>query len=729
MKNTIAIIVTCLLGLNTLHAQEITLSFANAEVTNDGTDDHYEADIMISSTTDLYVGSGQLYLDYGTSAFGENVAANGNIEYSRPNGSILGHSFGLFSPAYKDFVMNDNTASRVSLSFQQNIALVGLETAPAILQVTGTPKVLLHIKIKYIDSNEDPDICFYSEGVFQDQFYTACGGGGIADCTNAPGTQLLNDTYDCSGAILSSTYTYDNGWSPSDPNGVSTSADDIVIATGNAAITADTDCRTIVVNPGASLTVNTGMTLSTAEGMRLESISTSYSSLILNGTVSGDIAYERHVNSAAGGGTETGNNDLVTPPLSGQTFGAFRAANPNMLSGTIGGSPAFFFGPFNNATGEYVAYNMSDDASVLTAGVGYRTGSTDNGTFTFTGTAENGTVTVPVDASTTSDWYLIGNPYPSYMKVQDFLNDLMNSGLIDESATGLYGYDGAASDGWTIYNLLTVDATTVIAPGQGFFVQAEAAGNITFAPDMRTTGTGDDFILGRSSPLQFLKLGISSNDESYATDLYFNASASLGLDTGYDASLWNGSAPEFSVYSHLVEDSTGVPMAIQALHSDDLYSNVVVPLGVNANGNEQLSFGILESTLPETMKVYLEDTVNGTITLLTQGAYTITPNQDMSGTGRFFLRFEEDALGTLENGLDVLEVYADHKGKAIVVNGLVPGTTRLGLYDLQGRKVLEQNLVVNEMKQSIDVSNLNDGVYVVELNNGNGRKARKLILR
>ncbi|WP_422105428.1 BspA family leucine-rich repeat surface protein [Winogradskyella sp.] len=178
---------------------DVTLAFANALITNDGVDDYYEADIMISGTTDFYVGSGQVYLDYNTAAFGENVSTNNNIEYSQPDGTILGYSFGAFSPAYKDFIQNDNTTSRVSLSFQQNVGLTGLETAPE-LEITSTPKVLFHVKIRYVDSSADANICFYSEGVFQDQFFTACGGAATADCTNTPGVQITNDSYDCSEA-------------------------------------------------------------------------------------------------------------------------------------------------------------------------------------------------------------------------------------------------------------------------------------------------------------------------------------------------------------------------------------------------------------------------------------------------------------------------------------------------------------------------------------------------
>lgn len=175
------------------------MTFANAQITNDGSDNFYEADILIASTEDFYVGSGQVYFDYNTVAFGENISSNNAIEYSQPTGSILGFSFGMFSPAYKDFIQNDNIASRVSLSFQQNVAESGLATAPEI-QITSTPKVLFHIKIKYIDAGENANVCFYNDTVFQDQFFTACGGITTADCTGSPGEQITDDTYDCSEA-------------------------------------------------------------------------------------------------------------------------------------------------------------------------------------------------------------------------------------------------------------------------------------------------------------------------------------------------------------------------------------------------------------------------------------------------------------------------------------------------------------------------------------------------
>uniref|UniRef100_UPI0033913F2B T9SS type A sorting domain-containing protein n=1 Tax=Winogradskyella sp. 3972H.M.0a.05 TaxID=2950277 RepID=UPI0033913F2B len=127
--------------------------------------------------------------------------------------------------------------------------------------------------------------------------------------------------------------------------------------------------------------------------------------------------------------------------------------------------------------------------------------------------------------------------------------------------------------------------------------------------------------------------------------------------------------------------------------------------------------------------VYLEDTLTNTITLLTTGEYIITPNQDIDGTGRFYLRFEEDALSTVENELDTLNIYANHTEDTIVINGLLSEATDFRLYDIQGRMVLDTELQTQTMVQRIDVSTFNDGVYVVELKNNNRRKTQKLILR
>ncbi|WP_412560890.1 fibronectin type III domain-containing protein [Winogradskyella sp. MIT101101] len=569
--------------------------------------------------------------------------------------------------------------------------------------------------------------------------------GGVSNSVNDSSTtpkatliQYLAPGNSCGVTVPSGSILYCGGdWIYSDGPDETSGSLNTIIADGTYTIDADKEVEvnnleiysgaTVIVKEGASLMVK-GNLINNGT-LQLESISSKYSSLIVDGTSTGNVLYMRHVNNAAGAGTTTAANDLISAPVTGETFGAFRAANPNILSGTIGGNPAFLFGPFDTSTVSFVNYSSADDSSVLAGGRGYRSGSTDGGTYTFNGVVETASVDVPVVAGGASNWNLIGNPYPSYLNVQEFLNNVANSGLIDENAVGIYGYDGTAADGWTIYNLATTNATTVIAPGQGFFIDAEASGNISFTPSMRSKGSDDDFIAGRNaSPLTYFKLKASTNNNSYHTDFYFNDNASLGLDPGYDAAVWNETPPSFALYSNLVQENTGVPMALQALNTNDL-SDVVIPLGVNANANEDLTFSILESTLSSTVEVYLEDSETNTIVLLNFGDYVFTPSTNISGTGRFYLRFNSNVLGTTDQLLEQLKIYTNSIENTIVISGQLLSETDFKLYDINGRIVSSNELDINTNRQSIDVSNLSSGIYIVELlSTTNEKRIQKLII-
>ena len=188
-------------------SQNISFTFENARNTNDGSNDYYEADIYIASDTDIIVGSGQIYFNYNTEAFGENVHTNSNFEMIRPDGSILATTFlGGAVEAYASFIVNDNTVSRVSTSFQQ-LASSGTTGMPVI---NSTSTHLYSIKIKYADISKDAEVSFETGAVFLDQFFTACGpttaaAFGTADCTNNAGVQITGDSYDSTGAVVGGT--------------------------------------------------------------------------------------------------------------------------------------------------------------------------------------------------------------------------------------------------------------------------------------------------------------------------------------------------------------------------------------------------------------------------------------------------------------------------------------------------------------------------------------------
>ena len=201
---------TLLLSTTMLFAQNIEFTFANTEMTNDGSFDYYETDIMIAAIdglADFKLGAGLLYINYNTTAFGSNIVGSGAVEISYPNPEyILGDLNAL--AYYTSFLPADNTSSRLAFSYQQGLSSGGMTAN----NVTSTPKKLFHLKIKFVDSGMDPMVVFEDNetqppGVndCRDQFYTACGPGSfaIANCGTNPGTQFQNAIFDSSGAVLS----------------------------------------------------------------------------------------------------------------------------------------------------------------------------------------------------------------------------------------------------------------------------------------------------------------------------------------------------------------------------------------------------------------------------------------------------------------------------------------------------------------------------------------------
>ncbi len=205
-NNTYTKQITLILAVFTIFiasAQDIHFTFDNAQNTIDNGEYYYEADIMIESSEAFKLGSGQIYLTYNPEAFGTSIFKNNRIVYTYEPGYILGENYVL--PAYRGFIQNDNTDNRISFTFQQGVSAESITKE----NVTTTAKPLLHVKLKYIDVTKDPMVAYESGLVYQDQFFTACGSmlktgakAGFPDCANLPGVQLVNDTYDSSGASL-----------------------------------------------------------------------------------------------------------------------------------------------------------------------------------------------------------------------------------------------------------------------------------------------------------------------------------------------------------------------------------------------------------------------------------------------------------------------------------------------------------------------------------------------
>jgi autotransporter-associated beta strand protein len=517
----------------------------------------------------------------------------------------------------------------------------------------------------------------------------------------------------------------------------------------------------LIINPDQSLTIVN--TLVNNGNLTLQSTSNEYSSLLVDSiSGSGEVTYNRYVNVVGTGAVGTGGNDLVSLPVmpsSGINFEEFTQLGSPTNGETLATNTLqtlLAFGPYDNSSNlTYVNYpsfsgvnppdpngGIGSTSESLIKAKGYRAATTSGAPLTFVGDVETGSVDITINTPAGgSQWNLVGNPYPSYVisaNTGSFLAD--NAANLDSEAVAIYGYTsgtGGAGGGETIGNFTIINnnsnSAANIAPGQGFFLAADPAdgpggATITFNSDKRTVTGTDDFILGRNAANYNLRLQLTRNSNTYTTAFYFNQNSTLGLDPGYDAAIFGLNSNIHPIYSHLVEDNTGRAMAIQSLGTSDM-GNVSIPLGVQANQGQQLSFSIEDSSLPSNIEVYLDDTVANTSTLLTASNYVLTLNTNVSGTGRFYLRYSDSTLSNPTQELDALQIYTTKSPSDLMINGQLYSDTVVELYDIQGRLVLNTKLKQTVNTHRINVSHLNTGVYVVKLKNNTQQKTQKVIIR
>ena len=395
----------------------------------------------------------------------------------------------------------------------------------------------------------------------------------------------------------------------------------------------------------------------------LNSDSDEFSSIIIGGTVTGNISYNRYVNSVG-----TNEWDLIGAPVEGQSINSFVTANASTLASN---GDAYAIGYYDNYWNEWENYTTSSnwypfDGNFL-LGMGFQMATISGGTLKFTGAPAATNKTLPIidfsqgqgegGAEGGTKWNLVANPFPSYIHGNtsaDSSNNFLtiNSEKLHDSYQAIYGYDAdGIGSGYTVYN--NTSAALRIAPGQAFMVASdnpnfENPDVLSFTTDMRTIVGGDDFITSSRAMQDSYELILKLYDgdtEIDNTRFYFKEGLNLGLDPGYDAGHFNQSA---SLMSRLVDEDKGVGFAVNAMGIENA-NNVVVPLVINREAGVEFRISIDIFDLSTGTKIYLEDNVNKTFTHLNEQDFQFKNDDKLSGAGRFFVHF---TTTTLSNDLD-----------------------------------------------------------------------------
>lgn len=460
----------------------------------------------------------------------------------------------------------------------------------------------------------------------------------------------------------------------------------------------------------------------------LNSTSDEFSSLLVSGHTSGNISYNRYVNIAG-----PGEWDLIGPPVSGLAFPTF-IQDPNIATN----GSFYAVGSYDNTSDTWTNVTNATDGN-LVLGQGYQMATTNGGTLSFTGTVANGDQSIMIQNNDAANsgigtrWNLVANPFASYLYANTNANPTnnfltVNTAAIDDAFKAIYGWN-ANGTGYTIYN--NTSPPTYIAPGQGFFIAAAGNGEdqtINFTKAMQTVIGVDDFILGRSSTTYQLVLDMYHNTQKIGdTRFYFKDGLTLGLDPGYDAGAFNQSTV---LSSRLLQQDNGIAMGINAMSIDDM-GNITIPLVVNQDAGIPFTIQIADSTMPTDIKVYLEDALQNSFTLLNTESFQLLPQTNLSGVGRFFLHFTRNTLSTDKiNSTHSLTVYKVIGNTQITIEGLpqFSHSVHLALYNLLGMKIISKNIQNPSQKETLSTTGIKTGIYILQVNSERSVFTKKILI-
>lgn len=465
----------------------------------------------------------------------------------------------------------------------------------------------------------------------------------------------------------------------------------------------------------------------------------------------------------------------------------------NWTSATYDGSPGppisisslWLYKFVNGADEDYDAWQFVGSGTNISPGEGYTMKGSGAGVineqqnYVFRGKPNNGVISVsPLDDG---NLYLVGNPYPSLLDANDFINQNLANG----ATTGtlyfwehwgggshfLEGYQG----GYATYTTMggtpamshpSVDPTgsgtktpyQYIPAGQGFFVQGDSnAGNGATATvefnnsqrdgiflDIGAFSGGIFFIAEQTGISTFLRAAEASDEIDvdsfrdrrqkirlgYTNTAGFHRQLLLGFDEnatdGIDLGL-DGLAQDISG-DDMYWSIAGDKYIIQAVQ--DLTQEREVPIGINAD--EAVSGTIMLDGLEnidDSIDIYLKDnTTNDYYNLRTSGHAISLPAGETND--KYSLVFRSGELlsvedQTLDSG--VLVYVDEYTNDVVIENKSGLAFEQIEIHTILGQRIIDRDTNLNSDRIRIPIQDQASGVYIVTVHSQQGKIAKKIV--
>ena len=454
-------------------------------------------------------------------------------------------------------------------------------------------------------------------------------------------------------------------------------------------------------------------------------------------------------------------------------------ANINWISGYDGAptSPIslarYWIYTFDNYANAYSNWNQILETTPIRVGQGFTLkGSGASGTqnYVFTGKPNNGLIntnSVGVD-----QLLLTGNPYPSALDADTFIND--NSSSIDgtlyfwEHFTSnnthvLKDYQGGYAERNLTGGAVAVSPSLIsgigsstripgqfVPVGQGFFVNGNltTGGTVTFKNSQRSfhkedeTGVSNSMFRTSSNKktqtlasnendqivaenFMKIRLGYNTNNAYHRQVLlgFMNEKATTEMDYGYDA-LNIDDFPN-DMYFLVGENQ----LVIQGVGPFD--ANTSLPIGVKADTEGKVSFVIdaLENFAPE-QAIFIHDNLTDTCHNIKEQAYEVILPAGTNDS-RFSLRFTDKTLKAEQNSINDIKIAHIQNGNMLLINNnlLDVKVEKVSLYNVLGQSISSWKIENQEQQNiRIPIKNLSSGIYIAKVKTTNGESSKKIII-
>ena len=332
------------------------------------------------------------------------------------------------------------------------------------------------------------------------------------------------------------------------------------------------------------------------------------------------------------------------------------------------------------------------------------------------GTLNNGDVEIDVTYTPENEWTelagynLIGNPYQSFLDFDAFVSEnatlLANSkfantyAVYDPNQGEYVQYKSNSSQG-------SKSADQYLNMHQGFFIQVNTSGPVTFTNDMRTNDAQPNF---RGKKPTFPLINFIVTDSEGNTDL---AILEVNRDENDGAKKLRMGSASGRIFFRYDNEKLAIFFRDNAEGSQSLH------FAAEENGTFTLSW---ERANDNFSSLTLVDNITGVKTdMLTHDSYTFEGNTN-DYTSRFKIVF-----GTVNNEEENEETIIDNFAFFNEGNLIVNGEGHLDVIDVLGRVIYATELTDTQNTVSLPTSI--NSVCVLRLTNGNDVKVQKILVK